>query len=69
MAESRTVRVAEYGKAVTKMCVVQDIILNWNKECGSVGEIVYQSWNSYVPIFRRLRQCSYQRYTKYGRDH
>ena len=40
MAESGTVRVVEYEKAVTKMGVVQDIILNWNKECGTIREIV-----------------------------
>jgi hypothetical protein len=38
--ESGTVRVVEYRKAVTKTCVVWDIILNWNKECGTIGEII-----------------------------
>ena len=38
--ESGTVGVVEYRKAVAKMCVAWDIILNWNKECGTIGEIV-----------------------------
>ena len=38
--ESRTVGVAEYGKTVAKINLVQDIILNWNKECGTIGEII-----------------------------
>ena len=49
MAESRTVGVAEYGKAVAKINLVQDIILNWNKECGTIREIVCRSQNRYVP--------------------
>ena len=35
-----TVGVAEYRKAVAKIILVQDIILNWNKECGTIREIV-----------------------------
>ena len=48
--ESGTVRVVEYKKAVAKINVVQDIILNWNKECGIIREIVCQSQNRRVPI-------------------
>ena len=51
--ESGTVRAVEYGKAVTKPCVVQDNILNQDKECGTIGEIVCQSRNIYVPMFHR----------------
>ena len=40
MAESGTVGVAEYRKAVAKINLVQDIILNWNKEGGTIREIV-----------------------------
>ena len=47
MAESGTIRVAEYRKAVTKMCVVQDIILNQSvallgKSYAEVGIDMYQ---------------------------
>ena len=42
VAEVGGVGVAEYAKAIAKMKKVQSIILNWSKECGSVGEQRYR---------------------------
>ena len=42
MAEVGGVGAAEYAKAIAKIKKVRSIILNWSKECGSVGEQRYR---------------------------